>query len=234
MKTIFLITVIAFSGILSVSAQERAGDDLRSGLGLYSGDVMNFYNEVARNKAMESFDLSLVDGSPYLNNEFVTGDIVTKDSVQYAGLKLRYNIYNDAIEFEKGDLAIELNPNFPLLYAVIGDDIFVKAEDKDGFFRVVSTGKVYLVEKMKIKYNDAKPASGYQAAKRPSFRSLNSDYYIQSVPGGEATELSNKNDVMSIFSDSKSEVAGFIKSEKIKIDKAEDLKKLVAYYNSLQ
>lgn len=233
MKTILLTAVFVCGGFILSNAQERAGDDLRSGLGLYSGDVMNFYNEVSRNQAMEVFDLSRVDGSPYLVNEFETGELVTKDSVQYAGLALRYNIYNDVIEFEKNDLEIELNPNFPMLYAVIGDDIFVAASNRDGYFRVVSTGKVYLLEKLKLKYADAKEASGYQAAKRPSFRPLRSDFYIQKGLGGDVVKVESKNDLLGALADSEQEVASFIKSEKIKAGSEDDLKKLVDYYNSL-
>ena len=233
MKTITLVSILFFSLVLTLNAQERSAVDLRSNLGLYSGDLLNFYNEVAQNKKMEKFDITSVEGSPYLNNEFIKGELVTIDSVQYAGIPLRYNIYNDVIEFKKNDLELELNNNFQLLYAIIDDAVFVKAKNQEGYFTVQSSGPVYLLEKMNIRYSDAKAASGYRPATLPSFKNLDSDYYIQKKLGEEATVVKNEAELLEQLSDKKEELKVFIKNEKLKVSRGEDLVEIIEYYNSL-
>lgn len=234
MKLKIFVFILLLSFIKTAWSQERAGDDLRSSLGLYSGDLLNFYNEFSRNKMLDPKDLSGIDGSPYLNTDFENGFVVTKDSIQYAGLALRYNIFNDVIEFERNDVAMELNENFPLLYVVVDDEVFVKASNKEGYFQVVQAGKTYLLKKLKVKYTDAKPASGYQAYKRPAFAELKPDYYIAKELGGEAYELKSTGDFAEILADRNSDLRAFLKKEKIKIDREADLVKVLDYYNSLK
>lgn len=233
MKTTIALLSLLFSSLSSLNAQERSAVDLRSNLGLYSGDLLNFYNEVAKNKQMEKFDISLVDGSPYLQNEFIKGELVTTDSIQYKGLPLRYNIYNDGIEFKKNDLELELNSNFPFLYAVIDDAVFVKAENEKGYFALRTLGPVYVLEKMNMRYIDAKPASGYHAAKGPSFKILDSDFYIQQEIGGKITALKKESDLLKMLPDHEEALKAFIKKEKLKVSKKKDLFKIIDYYNSL-
>ncbi|WP_372773224.1 hypothetical protein [Mangrovibacterium sp.] len=234
LKCFVFIGVLFVGGIQIAVAQSRAAVDLRSNLGMYSGDLLNFYNEVSRNKMMEPFDLTEIDGSPYLDNEFKKGNVITKDSVQYAGLELRYNIYNDALEFRKNDLDIELNENFPLLYAVVGDDVFVKASNAAGYFQVVQTGDAFLVKKIKVKFVDRKEATGYQAAKKPSFKLLKPDYFVEKELSGEAFRVESNEDLLRIFSDRQDEIETYFKKEKIKVSKESDLIKFWDYYNSIK
>ena len=53
MKLRIIVLMALLSSVEMVFGQERAGDDLRSSLGLYSGDLLNFYNEVSRNKMLD-------------------------------------------------------------------------------------------------------------------------------------------------------------------------------------
>lgn len=234
MKTTFLATFIIILCFSYAEAQERSAVDLRSNLSLYTGDLMNFFNEVAQNKMMESVDINTVEGSPYLINEFIKGELVTTDSIQYAGLFLRYNVFNDAIEFRKNDTEIELNESFPLLYALIDNDIIVKAKNEKGYFLVKTTGPLYVLEKMNIKYVNAKPASGYRAATKPAFKNFKSDYFIQKELGGDVFKIEDESDIIKVIPDKKQEVKDLIKKENLKVSKEGDLVEIVNYYNSLQ
>jgi hypothetical protein len=234
MKTTILTTFILILSASISEAQERKAVDLRSNLGLYTGDLMNFYNEVAQNKMMESFDIKAVKGSPYLNNEFIKGELVTTDSIQYSGLPLRFNIYNDAIEFRKDNVDMELNEKFPLLYAVIDNTTVVKAKNEKGYFLLRTSGPLYILEKMNVKYVDAKPASGYRPATKPEFKSFKPDYYIQRNIGENAYKINDESDVLNLIPDKKQEVKDFIKKEKLKVSKQADLVEIVNYYKTLQ
>ncbi len=232
MKTTILTAFILILTISISEAQERKAIDLRSNLGLYTGDLMNFYNEVAQNKMMESIDISTVEGSPYLNSEFIKGELVTTDSVQYAGLPLRYNVYNDALEFKKNDVEIELNERFPLLYAVIDNTTIVKTKNVEGYFLVRTSGPLYVLEKMNIKFIDGKPASGYRSATKPAFKNFKPEYYIQKDIGKEAYKIDSESDLLNLIPDKKQEVKDLIKKEKLKISKDGDLVEIINYYNN--
>ncbi len=233
MKKILSTLIILSLCTAATFSQERTGDDLRSNLGLYSGDLMNFYNEVAQNKLLETDDISSIEGSPYLYDEFTKGDIVTTDSILYSGIMLRYNIYNNVIEFKKNDVALELNEKFPLLYALVNNAIFVKIENQEGYFLRLSSGKLNLLEKKRIKFAQSKPASGYRATTKAAFKKLDSQYFIYKNSDTPMVEIKKKTDFLPLVSDKKEEIEDYMKKENIKITKGEDLAALVDYYNSL-
>ena len=44
-----------------------------------------------------------IEGSPYLNKEFVEGTIYTNQKNQYNNIPIRYNIYTDELEYRTPD-----------------------------------------------------------------------------------------------------------------------------------
>lgn len=52
-----------------------------------------------------------IKGSPYLTEEFVSGDLITTEGNTMTGLTFKYNIYQDCIEYQKDNKAINLYAN---------------------------------------------------------------------------------------------------------------------------
>jgi len=111
------------------------------------------------NKLGESFSqvksYREIQGSPYFNEEFSDGRIVTKDD-KSVFLKLRYNIYSDEIEFLNNDKIYSIAKPVYIKEFCIGeqkirfstylDGKFVK----NGFLLVLTQGDYTLFVKKRI------------------------------------------------------------------------------------
>ncbi len=182
---------------------------------------------------------SKVQGSPYLNEEFIQGSVYTTSKTRFADVPLRYNIYNDNIEFKLSDNPVQELANPEIVEKVeFGDYKFVYIPYSDskktekGFFNILEEGKATLYQKPLVIFEEAKATSPYQDAKPARFDRKSDEYYIQ-VANEEASKVDSKKDLPNLFPDHKKEVETFIKKKKVKPNNEESLVELVKYYNSL-
>ncbi|MBU1013104.1 MAG: hypothetical protein KKG99_08855 [Bacteroidetes bacterium] len=178
-----------------------------------------------------------IKGSPYLNAEFVLGDILTDNKIHYVSVPLRYNIYNDDIEFEvdkENYLAIS-NPE-SIQKIVIGDQEFIyaikrnKKGDQFGYYQLLQDGKVRLLSRHNIVFKEATKTTGYKAAESAKFEKNSNTFYLQKE-NDEPHEISNKKDLIAILGPQGEKINLLIKKEKINFRKEEDLIKLLKFIN---
>ena len=176
-------------------------------------------------------------GSPYENDEFQPGYIMSKNNQKYDNIQLRFNIYNNVIDYkdENGDI---YSLSFPELFDffVIGDKKYKyysympNKKIKKEYFRVITEGeKASLLLKDRVLLKEATKPGAYKDAQPASFKRMGGEFYIQ-LGSGNAEKVSNKKDLQTIFSD---KIETYLSKNKIKVTKEDDLKKLVDYYNSL-
>ena len=203
-------------------------------------EVMDFFEEnlfrpSESNKVLIEND---IQGSPYLNKDFINGTIFTTLKVQFVNIPLRYNIYNDQLEFKtpNDEIMAMANPEIIERAEINGISIVYipftnTRKTKHGFFYIISEGNATLYAKPEIMYKE--PAeSGTFKDPQAKFVKKPDLYYIR-IGLEQAKKVRNKKEVVAIFPNHQDEMASFIKKNKIKTNKPEDLKKLVQYYNSL-
>ena len=180
-----------------------------------------------------------IEGSPYLTNEFIDGSIFTIQKEKYVDIPVRYNIYNDQLEFKNADGEIQALANPEIVEKVeFGDykmDYLPYTYSKKirrGFFIILVEGKASLYTKKNINFKEAEQPGAYKEAEPPKFVKGPDEYFIR-VGLEEAKLVGSKNDLMDIFPDHKNEIEQFIKKNKVKTNKPESLKELVDYYNTL-
>ncbi|MCG6187059.1 hypothetical protein [Maribellus maritimus] len=179
-----------------------------------------------------------IEGSPFLEDEFIKGVVYTTSNTKYVDVPLRYNIYNDAIEFDTGSGVQELAA--PEIvdkvefgsYTMVYVPYSITKKIRRGFFIVEEEGKASLLVKPEIAFVKATEPGAYKAAEPAKFDRKNDEYYIW-IKKNEAKMISGKNDIVDVFPDNHEKIEAFIKKNKIKHRKPEDLKQLVQYYNSL-
>jgi hypothetical protein len=178
-------------------------------------------------------------GSPYLNESFTDGDLYYNREYLFRKIPLRYNIYNDVLEFlnkNKG-VAYDINPTIKIDTAIIGGDIFVVdslqlgKKVKSGYFELLNPGKVTLLLKMKVTLIPAQPAKLYNEATPPKF-ARNVDTYYARIGKSLPRRVKNINGLVSLINDKKKALSDYAKKEKLS-NKPEDLVKLAEYYESL-
>lgn len=152
---------------------------------------------------------------------------------------VRYNIYNDEMEFVKDKsiyyLAKEVGRR--VVFAVPAS--IYKVYELNGelqFFKVLVEDKNSLIVKHRVRYVDAKVAkSGYDRAKPADYKRLKDEIYLV-IGDKKMVKLSKKKkkEFFTSFGDKASEIKAYMKKNKLGYKSAEDLKKVVEYYNTIQ
>jgi len=180
-----------------------------------------------------------IEGSPYLNDEFMDGTIYTTSKTQYQNIPLRYNIFNDNLEFKTPeDQVMSIAAPEIVESAVFGEykmcyvPYTISKKMKRGFLKELVNGKVSLYAKPEILYKKPVEPEAYKDAEPAKFLRKSDSYFIR-VGKEEAKKFDNKKELIDIFPDHQKKVADFIKKNKIKPTKEDGLIELINYYNSL-
>lgn len=196
-------------------------------------------NEKIHGGQNKSLSGEYIKGSPYLNNEFVTGTVFTTSKIQYKGLSLNFNVYNDQIEFVGRDNQILeiVEPELieKIEYGdirIVYDEYIVSDDLKKGFFIEERSGQASLYRKPKVIFEPATQAAALVNAKPARFKRLRDEFYIK-IGQTPAKLVSSKKDLPKIFSEYHEELESFIKKNKIKPNNVDDLNELLKYYTSL-
>jgi hypothetical protein len=177
-------------------------------------------------------DYDNIDGSPYLNNEFVNGIFYVKDTVAIK-LPIRYNIYSDHMEYKSEGAVYYVDSPQSLSRIVLGESVFVYLPfiGKGGYYEMLETGKCRLVQKRRVefKHSETKPIEGLIKSRFES----NTDLFYLVNNQNQAFRIENMNSVLKALPDQKTKIEAFIKQEKIRNTKKENLIKIIKYYDSM-
>jgi hypothetical protein len=193
-----------------------------------------FISGAGNNSSFES----QIQGSPYLNDEFSPGSIYTFDKQRYSDIPLRYNIYNDNLEFKTpaGEIQALATPEIVELAEFNSTQMvylsYKSKTIKKGFFVLMEKGKVSLYSKPGVMFKEATEPGAYKDAEPPKFVRKSDEYYLQ-FNSEPAIIIGNKKDLIAAFPDNQDKIKSFISKNKIKTNKPEGLTELVKYYNSL-
>ncbi|WP_298894151.1 hypothetical protein [uncultured Psychroserpens sp.] len=227
-KSIFLTAMISLVSF-SATAQDPNRQNLTSPGLIYAFDLN---------------DNSII-GTPYIENDFMPGKIsADKDGKLFS---LRYNAFSDVMEIKKDNNDIEAL-NKDLLNVTITFSKGNKAyraynyidsdtnNGKRGYFVVLTDASIEkpLLAKEIISFTEKKKAASSYAKTKPAQYKRKSDVYYTLNDKGIAVEIpSKKKEIAKTFPKHSKEILSFIKSNKIKTSKKEDLIKLVNYINTL-
>jgi len=154
--------------------------------------------------------------------------------------KLRYNIYSDVIEYKKDDKLFNIVKN-KTTHARINGDYFYYCEfvdqrnrDKSGYYVLVELNEDYRIYKkyfIDVVAPQLKTITG--KADTQGKLLLETTYYLEEE--NIIMELPmDKKEMLAVLSDKGNELSRYIKSERIKVRKEEDLIRLVSRYNALK
>ena len=179
-----------------------------------------------------------IEGSPYLNEEFVDGEIHTFKA-SYAGVSMRYNIYLDYIEFKQKGKSYILDPEPRLRKVEVDGNTLVVAKYgsigkmKDGFFLLLDSGKLQLMSKKVIQFKEAQAPKALESSATPAKYQQLPDQFFYRIGQGEPVKISNIRKMIAGLQDHQEELNAFAKKEKISAKREDDLIRLVKFYNSL-
>jgi hypothetical protein len=190
-------------------------------------------------KAMEGradMTYANTEGTPFMFPDFHTGKLILK-SGESSDLDMRYDAYADQMHIMlKGNIYGISQPEKVALLKIdtlsfIYSPVKKKGNKSDSWFVVKTDGKCKLLIKKRVILKAAEPEKPYQPAVPATFVPASDRYYLK-LKDGNAVLIKNKNDILTVLADKKTEISKFISSNKTGT-KLEDLDKIVNYYNSL-
>ncbi|QIA07902.1 BlaI/MecI/CopY family transcriptional regulator [Draconibacterium halophilum] len=196
-------------------------------------------NKMQRGEYRNTLTEDDIDGSPFLDDEFINGTVYTYQKIQFNDIPLRYNIFNDEMEFQTPDNKI-LAIAAPEIVekAVVGENIIsnipykIGNKIKRGYFILLTEGNVNLYARPEVRYQKPKEAAPYKDPEPAKFVERPHSYYLR-LNEEAAVKVESKKDLRNFFSDHQNQVEDFIKENKVKPGKEDKLIELVKYYNSL-
>ena len=228
-KMAFLMSVSVIFVVSSLSAQ-----DLNINRNL--DDLMLFkIREKAFNSEDEPKDYT---GSPYSNEEFITGEIQRNNNV-FVEVPIRFNMFNDWVEFKKDNRIYILDPDEQIKRVDFGDyKLVVKNYDYKentiwGYLAQLDSGKASVFAKKRVGFREAQLAQALQSEGTPAKFQPLPDYYYNQIGDSEVNRIENMKSMISEFPDNQDGLRAFVKKEKISHRRAGDLIKFTQYYNSL-
>jgi len=227
-RTLFIILVIF------MMANGLDGQELTNGL------MENYKLKKTIEGTYSRYNLkpSEIQGTPYLNEKFVPGKLITSKGAAYTGVPLRYNGYSDDLEFQKGEDSYNMDPKTIVKRAEFGGLVLVCVQyyegrkSKDGFFQLLTEGKATLLVKYTVKLLDKESAKPFIEPKPARFDDPKKDYYL-SINGAPAVLISNKKSLLELFGAEKDKMESYISGNKLSIKKDDDMIKIVSRYNRL-
>lgn len=234
MKTSHLFILIFILPIISVFPQQEIIGGQAIG-----GNRVNLLIDVTPVVTNE-----IVEGSPYINEKFLPAAISASEGDVFY---VRYNAVNDEFEVKgehnkayalnryRRDIVIEILP-LKKTYQVVGyyDD---NQNENFGYFLYASdpNAETVLLKKEKIVFIDEQKAStGYDSNKPAKYKRLNDKYYIKLKGAKILSELpSKKKNIVKLFPEHENDILKFIKDNRIKTSKEDDLIQLINYINTL-
>ncbi len=199
------------------------------------------YNREYRNSATD-IKYSYIKGSPYLNDSLTIGKIrlLNGDSIiSY----MRYDMYADEIEFLKNEKLYTVYNKSELDYIIIGDITFIYTKYIDdnqfikGYLIELIKDKVSLFSSKHVQFISARPPQTmpYSEASPAKFSQVETKWYfaINKQPISQFDTNNEGIKLISLNNDIYRKLKQYIKINKLKIKRKEDLIKLIIYYNSL-
>jgi len=182
------------------------------------------YSEEEKKKILEKQYLTSAY-NPALIDEFTT--------VAY----LRYNLYNDQMEFVKNEeiYYLKKEKGRKVNFTSLGNTYKVYELYGDlEFFLVQVDGKNSLLVKQESRFIEPRKAtSSYAQDKKADFKRRKDVYYL-AIDNGNLVKLSTKKkEFASAFKGKEKEVKAFVKKNKLNPKKLGDIEKAVEYYNKL-
>ena len=196
-------------------------------------------NKVMHGIEYETYETVL--GDPFLYRDFHEGEIIFRNGETF-DLNLRYDIYADQIHLKNnGQIYGIIHPEaltsvridtLKFLYCNFVNSLSDRRPEESSYFIVMTDGKCKLLVKRNIRVQDAEPPAVLKDARPAKFVHLPDTYYLKQE-WENAVRINSLKDITAVMADKKEDIENLIRSEKLGIKKADDLVKIVTFYNNL-
>lgn len=179
-----------------------------------------------------------INGTPYVDEKYEEGVIYYGD--KSLTVPVRYNAYQDLIEYTQNGKAAVLDPTLTIKRIKVGASTYITQEykangkTKVGYFQLLDSGRLTLLAKQKVIYLPAKKGGNLDGSDQLAQFKRNPDMYYYKIEGGAVQDVESIKSLIETLPDKQDELTQFAKKEKISPRKEKEMIQFVQYYNSLQ
>jgi hypothetical protein len=208
------------------------GQDLRDiNSRVYHGDYENLDRKL---------NYADIEGSPYLSEDLILGEVIFKngDSAEYY---LRYDIYSDEVEYLKNKRLFAVVNMTELDHIKLKDQKFVYKtyyegdQPMTGYLVQLVTDRCNLYQQHRTQFEEAQPGQSmpFREPSPARFKRLTDKWYFSKEKSAIREFTPNNAGLKQISTEHFDDLRAFVKTNKLKIRKEEDLVALFEYYNDL-
>ncbi|WP_421872341.1 hypothetical protein [Marinoscillum sp.] len=221
---------------------------------VFSVLTINAYSQIANVNQVGGQPIMMkkyekVEGSPYIGSgKWFPGKFFVRDGNTINGVMVRYNAYDDNLEFQregKSPLIIDSKILDGFEFGMIpeGSDKTVSYNFKkgdligsndlkaDGFYRIIYEGEFKIYQKLKVNQISVTPPDYGQSAYDKFVQS--EDYFFIDGDGNLDDFKLNRGNFYSKFQAKKKDIKAYLKKKSVDFDDATDVAQLSAYIESL-
>lgn len=179
-----------------------------------------------------------VEGTRYLHDDFVTGEVYYDSNTKILQLPLRLNLHNDEFEFIKNKEVLAFANLERIDKIVLEDEVFIYLEPGEestvsGFVKSWSPDLPGILTKMHIDFFEKGNVQPFEERKPDRFvRAADQHYFMKSET--EIIRITSVRKLIEILGDHDSALSEFAKEENISRADGAELAKLLDYYRSLE
>ena len=204
------------------------------------GRAVNYLYTVAGTPFISTKFARVVEGSPFFNEEMMTGAIILSKGKEYKNIKVRLNLLEGQVNY-LDDKQNEMIASSPVKEVVLWDTIlkkdhrFIFSEyivssqklEKE-FYELLQAGKAELYKQHKKTILESKPYGSATVE-----QTIKTDTYYYVLVNSQWTKAKKLKDLPTVFPDKKEAVLKFINDKKLSGDSQANFETVVFYYNSL-
>lgn len=180
---------------------------------------------------LNSTDEEQISANPYLNREFRPGLIIKTNKTEFRDIPLRYNIFNNTMEFKQKETILEIIDPQTIDHILLDEKIFVYGPYKSArkirlsYFQILTNGKFQLLKMYRVNRNGA-------TSKQESsvFESTTPLYYLRYLRG-TAHLIDSSKKLIQILQPISQEVIDRIQQNRITDYDENELIQLLDYIN---
>jgi hypothetical protein len=187
--------------------------------------------------APASMEAPLRNEGMYLEPGWTHGRVILTNQNILEDIPLRYDIYHQQVQFIRdGDTVAFAKPEEVASIIMDGRKlVYIEFSDEGktgkGYFEVLSYGDTKLLLRRIVKYHEQRDP---QSNLKEDVFVRENRYYIQK-PGEMLTPVEfNRTSVLNAFNDKELQVQEYIENNKLKMKTLEEMKNVLAYYNTLK
>ncbi len=183
------------------------------------------------------YDYSNVQGTPYLFEEFINGEVYYDRKIKISPILLRYNLYNDEFEYKDKSLNMTISNPESIDKIVLQGQVFIYVDNKNqakvsGYVKRWNDQFPAVLTKMKIEFFKKEEPRPYVESKPERFERAHNKHYLMKSEQ-DIERISSVKKLIKSLGNHKSELTEFAKKEKISSSDPEELAQLLKFYQGL-